>query len=244
MGSAMTMKPLNFLSTLAAFALLLCAISAPASAQPLNLLIFGNSLTYGFDLPESQGFPAQLKRRLLADGFDVMVWNGSNPGDTSADGYARINQALQYNPDLVLVEFGGNDMLDRTDPRVTYRYLDAIIRVCKARGARVILAGMLSLPKNGPNYIVGFNNIYPTLARSHHVPLYPFILAGAFGRPALMQSDNEHPNALGTAVMVAGIAPLIEANLHKIRVASHAARHPRSARLERVPVDGDDTSRR
>jgi len=222
MGSAMTTRPFDLLSTLAAFALLLCAIAAPASAQPLSLLIFGDSLTSGFDLPESQGFPAQLKRRLLADGYDVMVWNGSNAGDTSADGYARINQALQYNPDLVLVEFGGNDMLDRTDPRVTYRYLDAIIRVCKARGARVILGGMLSLPKNGPNYIVGFNNIYPTLAHSHRVPLYPFMLAGVYGHPALMQSDKEHPNALGTAVMVAGIAPLIEANLRKLHVASRA----------------------
>jgi lysophospholipase L1-like esterase len=39
-----------------------------------------------------------------------------------------------------------------------------------------------------------------------------------------MQSDNEHPNALGTARMVAGIAPLIEANLRQIRVAAHEAR--------------------
>lgn len=37
-----------------------------------------------------------------------------------------------------------------------------------------------------------------------------------------MQSDKEHPNALGTAVMVAGIAPLIEANLRKLHVASRA----------------------
>ena len=115
-------------------------------------------------------------------------------------------------------------MLDHTDPRVTYRYLDATIRICKARGARVILAGMLSLPKNGPNYIVGFNNIYPTLAHSNRVPLYTFTLAGVYGHPALMQNDNEHPNALGTAVMVAGIAPLIEANLRSIRVASPTRR--------------------
>ncbi len=208
------------LAKVAALALFLASLAAPAFAQPLNVLIFGDSLTSGFDLPEAQGFPAQLKHRLLADGYNVVVWNGSNAGDTSADGYSRINEALQYNPDLVLVEFGANDMLDRVDPRVTYRYLDAIIRICKARGARVVLAGMLSLPKHGPNYIVGFNNIYPTLAHAHRVPLYPFMLAGVFGHPALMQSDGKHPNALGVAVMVAGIAPLIEANLRRIRVAS------------------------
>lgn len=220
---------LTFLAKAAAFSLLLSSFAAPTLAQPVNILIFGDSLTSGFGLPENQGFPAQLRRKLLADGYDVLVWNGSNGGDTSADGYARIGEALQHNPDLVLVEFGGVDMLDRTDPRVTYRNLDAIIRICNARGARVILAGMLSLPKNGPNYIVGFNNIYPTLAHSNRVPLYPFILAGVFGHPALMQSDNKHPNAYGTARMVAGIAPLIEANIRQIRVARGGPRQRREA---------------
>ncbi|MFA6207508.1 MAG: GDSL-type esterase/lipase family protein, partial [Methylocystis sp.] len=98
------------LSKFAALALLLASFAAPALAQPMNVLIFGDSLTSGFDVPEARGFPAQLKHRLLADGYNVVVWNGSNPGDTISDGYARINEALQPNPDLVLVEFGGNDM--------------------------------------------------------------------------------------------------------------------------------------
>lgn len=115
-------------------------------------------------------------------------------------------------------------MLDHVDPRLIYRYLDATIRIYKARGARVILAGMLWLPKNGANCIVGFNNINPTLAHRDGVPLYPFMLAGVYGNPSLMQSDNEHPNAYGTARMVAGIAPLIEANLRRIRVAAREAR--------------------
>jgi acyl-CoA thioesterase I len=217
----MTKMRFTFLARACALALLALVSAAPAAAQPVNILIFGDSLSYGYDLPEQQSFPAQLKHRLLADGYDVVVWNGSNPGDTSGEGYARINDALQYNPDLVLVEFGANDMLEHVTPAKTFMYLDAIIRICKARGARVILAGMLSLPKNGPNYIVGFNNIYPTLARKDHVPLYPFFLAGVFGNPALMQSDNEHPNAYGTAKIVAGITPLIEANLRRLR--SHVA---------------------
>lgn len=222
----MTKTLFAFLARACALALLALPAAAPAAAQPVNILIFGDSLSNGYDLPEVQGFPSQLRRRLLADGYNVIVWNGSNSGDTAGDGYARINEALQNNPDLVLVEFGANDMLDKTDPRVTYRYLDAIIRISKARGARVILAGMLSLPKNGPNYIVGFNNIYPTLARAHHVPLYPFFLAGVFGHKELMMEDQAHPNAYGTAKIVAGITPLIEANLRTLRprVAAHEAR--------------------
>jgi acyl-CoA thioesterase I len=208
--------------------LLFSAIAKPSIAQPLQVLVFGDSLSSGFDLPEEWGFPSALRRRLQADGYNVLVWNGSNPGDTSGDGWRRIDTALQYNPDLVIVEFGANDMLDHTDPRLTFAYLDAIIRTCKARGARVILAGMLSLPKNGPNYIVGFNNIYPTLARKNRVPLYPFFLQGVYGFPGLMQSDNEHPNALGVQRIVAGIAPLVEQCLRAIspRVAASQSAQP------------------
>jgi acyl-CoA thioesterase I len=222
---AMTMTTRNIrcsgLPALLALALLFVLHASSVAAQPWQILVFGDSLSYGFDLPELQGFPSALRRKLLADGYEVVVWNGSVPGDTSADALARIATALEYHPDLVIVEFGANDMLQHVDPRLTYRNLDAIVSICRAQGARVILAGMLSLPKNGPNYIVGFNNIYPAVARARRVALYPFFLQGVYGNPLLMQSDNEHPNALGVARIVAGIAPLVEHELKSM------ARHER-----------------
>ena len=207
--------PLIFRAFLCA-ALPILAFASSAQAQPLQILVFGDSLSSGFDLEETQGFPSVLKRRLLADGYDVLVWNGSSPGDTSADGLARIDLALEHHPDLVILEFGANDMLDHADPKVVYRNLDAMISIIQTHGAHVILAGMLSLPKNGPNYIVGFNNIYPTLARARHVPLYPFFLEGVYGHPSLMMSDKEHPNAAGVVRMVAGITPLVERSLRSL----------------------------
>ena len=204
---------------------LIAALAAPAAALPLQVLVFGDSLSSGFELTEQQGFPSVLRRRLVADGYNVIVWNGSVPGDTSGDGLARIATALQYNPDLVIVEFGGNDMLDRVDPRVTFSNLDAIIQTIKSRGTQVILAGMLSLPKNGPNYVAAFDTLYPALARKDKVPLYPFFLQGVYGYPGLMKSDNEHPSALGVIRIVAGIAPLVEKCLREIapRIASHTS---------------------
>ncbi|MFY9655077.1 MAG: arylesterase [Methylocystis sp.] len=197
-------------------ALPIMALPSLAFAQPLQILVFGDSLSSGFDLEEGQAFPSVLKRRLLADGYNVIVWNGSTAGDTSADGLARIDLALEHHPDLVILEFGANDMLDHADPRAVYRNLDAMISIIQAQGAHVILAGMLSLPKHGPDYIVGFNNIYPSLARARRVPLYPFFLEGVYGNPLLMLSDKKHPNALGVARMVAGIAPLVERSLRSL----------------------------
>ena len=200
-------------------ALPIVMFASPAAAQPLQILVFGDSLSSGFDLEEAQGFPAVLKHRLLADGYDVGVWNASGPGDTSSDGLARIDLALEHHPDLVILEFGANDMLDGVDPKVTYQNLNAMISIIQARGAQVILAGMLSLPKNGPHYVVGFNNIYPTLARARHVPFYPFFLEGVYGHSSLMMDDKEHPNAAGVVRIVAGIAPLVERTLKSM--ASH-----------------------
>jgi acyl-CoA thioesterase-1 len=125
----------------------------------------------------------------------------------------RLPSALQYGADLVIVELGGNDMLNETDPQTVFGNLDQIIRLCKAEGARVILAGMLSLPKFGPAYKASFDAIYPTLATRHKISLYPFFLSGVFGDPRLMLSDGEHPNVFGVQRIVAGILPIVKKNL-------------------------------
>lgn len=204
-----------------------CLFAANAKALPLKVLVFGDSLTSGFELPDQAGFSSVLLRKLRVDGYDdVIVLNGSVAGDTSGDGLQRISSALQYGADVVIVEFGGNDMLNRVDPRVTFSNLDTIIAICKTQGARVILAGMLSLPKNGPFYDAEFDRIYPALARKNKVSLYPFFLQGVYGHPGLMMSDHEHPNVFGVQRIVAQIAPLVEKNLRAARspLASKAPR--------------------
>lgn len=195
-------------------ALLIYALPASIEAHPSRLLVFGDSLSSGFKLPEEAGFADVLANRLYAAGYsDVLVIKGSVPGDTTANALQRLPSALGSGADLVIVELGGNDMLDGTDPRAVFANLDGIITVFKAQGARVILAGMLSLPKYGPTYKAAFDSIYPTLAARHKISLYPFFLRGVFGDPRLMLDDGEHPNAFGVQKIVASILPLVEKNL-------------------------------
>jgi acyl-CoA thioesterase I len=203
-----------------------CFSPAPVEARPLRLLVLGDSLSLGFMLPEQAAFPYVLARRLHADGYgSVLVVNGAIAGDTTADGLQRLPGALQYGADLVIVELGGNDMLNETDPRTTFDNIDNIIRICKAEDARVILAGMLSLPKFGPAYKATFDAIYPTLAAKHKIPRYPFFLQGVFGHPRLMLSDGKHPNAAGVRRFVAGILAIVETNLMGARSRVHASSH-------------------
>jgi acyl-CoA thioesterase-1 len=97
---------------------------------------------------------------LHADGYgDVVVFNGSVAGETTAGALQRLPSVLQSGTDLVIVELGGNDMLNGTDPRVVFNNLNQIISLSKAEGARVMLAGMVSLPKFGPAYKASFDTI-------------------------------------------------------------------------------------
>jgi acyl-CoA thioesterase-1 len=183
--------------------------AAPAMAKTTEILAFGDSLTSGFGLPQDQAFPARLEAKLRADGLAVHVVNSGNAGDTTAAGLARLDWALAEKPDLVILEFGANDMLRGLDPATVRANLDAMITKIQASGAKLLLAGMLASPNFGEEYQRDFNRIYPELAQAHDVPLYPFLLDGVALDPQFNQPDGLHPNERGVAIMVDNIAPYI-----------------------------------
>jgi acyl-CoA thioesterase-1 len=178
----------------------------------VRVLAFGDSLTAGFGLPREQSFPAQLERRLRADGIEVHIVNAGVSGDTTAGGRARLDWSLADRPDLVILALGANDMLRGIPPATVRANLEAMIERIKASGARVLLVGMRASPNWGAAYEREFNRIYPELARAHEVALYPFFLDGVAMDPELNLPDGLHPNARGMAAIVERIAPLV-ANL-------------------------------
>ena len=181
----------------------------PATAKTPEVLAFGDSLTAGLGLPASEAFPAQLEARLKAEGIDVKVINAGVSGDTTTDGLARLDWALADKPDYVILALGANDMLRGIDPKIVRANLDKMIDKITVSGAKLLLLGMRSTPDWGAQYEHDFDAIYPDLARTHSVPLYPFFLEGVAMNPALNQPDGLHPNERGVAVMVEHIAPLV-----------------------------------
>lgn len=205
-------------------ALLLCSF-VPARAEPLRILAFGDSLTAGFMLPADAAFPAQLERRLRADGFDATVINAGVSGETTAAGLARADFALGEGADLVILELGANDMLRGDDPKVTSANLDKIVTKIEARKAAVLLAGMVASGNFGPDYKARFDAVFPDLAARRGLPIYPFFLSGVAGDKALVLPDGLHPNADGAARIAGGIAPLVEQSLARLK----------NAREQRIP---------
>lgn len=177
------------------------------------MLAFGDSLTAGYGLVESDGFSRQLEARLHAQGVAVKVRNAGVSGDTTAGGRARLGWTLAEPADLVILSLGANDALRGIEPTVTRANLAAMLGELEKRRVKVLLAGMLAPRNLGEDYTRRFDAIFPDLASTHGVPLYPFFLDGVARRPELNQADGIHPNAAGVARIVDGILPHVLALL-------------------------------
>lgn len=200
----------KYVSRLAAglFAMLM-AVAPGAAAEPIRLLALGDSLTAGYGLPTEQSFPAQLESALRDKGYEVAVINAGVSGDTTAGGLARLDWALSDEPDLVLVELGANDGLRGLDPNDTRRNLAQILERLSERDMPTLLAGMYAPPNLGREYGEVFNALYPELAETYSVPLYPFFLEGVAAEISLNQADGIHPNGAGVAVIVENMLPAV-----------------------------------
>ena len=143
--------------------------------------------------------------------------NAGVSGDTSSGGRDRLDWSVPDGTDAVIVELGANDALLGTDPKVTRAALSDIVARLKARKIAVMLCGMLAPPNYGSDYAARFNTIYPDLAKSFGVPLYPFFLEGVAGDPKLDQPDGLHPNAQGVEIIVQNILPSVETLLKQAK---------------------------
>ena len=205
--------PLRLLHMVAA-ALLFNVAALPSRAQqgapPLRIVAFGDSLTAGYGLGQSDAFAAQLERALQAKGHIVSVANAGVSGDTSGGGLQRLDWAVPPGTQAVILELGANDALRGIDPDLTRQALDTILSRLKARDVAVLVAGMRAPANWGPEYVARFDALFGELAAKHGALLYPFFLDGVVGRAALNQGDGLHPTAAGVGEIVTRILPSVE----------------------------------
>lgn len=183
-------------------------LSSPC-AGAVTIAAFGDSLSAGYGLPEGSGFAPVLERKLKSQNLPVTVVNAAVSGDTTSDALLRTDWMLRGKPDLVIVEFGANDMFRGTPLHLVEQNLSDIVERIKQSGAEVLLAGMQA-PKNyAPEYRQQFADIYQAIGDKHQVPLYTFFLEGVALDENLNLQDGIHPNARGVEVIVDNIAPMI-----------------------------------
>ena len=170
------------------------ALAGGGEQATRTVVVMGDSLSAGYNLPPGAGFPAQLGIWLNNNGTQVNIISAAVSGDTSAGGLARIDWAVSgpggARPDLVIIEFGGNDALRGFEPSLTRANLAQMIEILKAQNIPVLLAGMRAPPNMGREYETEFNRLYPELAAAYGVHFYPFFLEGVATVPALNLSDG------------------------------------------------------
>ena len=169
---------------------------AAAATKPVKMVVLGDSLSAGFGLPADAAFPARLEKALKSNGIDVDIGNAGVSGDTSSGGRDRLDWSVPEGTEAVILELGANDALRGTDPKVTRAALSDILTRLKARGIAVLLCGMLAPPNYGSDYATRFDAIYPELAKSFGVPLYPFFLEGV-AADAQAQPGRRHASDRG-----------------------------------------------
>lgn len=190
---------------------------AKGQAKPIKMVVLGDSLSAGLGLPGAAAFPARLQKALKDKGIDIEMTNAGVSGDTASGGRDRLDWSVPQGTQAVIVELGANDALRGINPKITRDALSDIVSRLKARGIAVMLCGMLAPPNYGSDYAARFDAIYPDLAKSFGVPLYPFFLNGVAADPKLNQADGIHPTAEGVDIIVKNILPTVEAFLGTIR---------------------------
>ncbi|MDE0163964.1 MAG: arylesterase [Bryobacterales bacterium] len=174
------------------------------------IVAFGDSLTAGFGAGEGSSYPDFLQRELDKRGYAYQVINEGVSGDTTDMGIARVEIVTSWNPDFVIVAFGGNDGLRvLAIDRMKSNLLRMITELQKG-GAQVILSGMKLPPNYGAEYRKSFEQAFADLAEELNLPFLPFLMEGVGGVPHLMQDDGIHPTAEGNERMALNVLEVLE----------------------------------
>lgn len=204
----------------------------PGMERPLQILVFGDSLTagYGLEDPPRQAYPALLQEKIDTAGYAAEIIPAGLSGESTAGGLTRINWVLRqpqgwpadvpFQIDILVLALGGNDGLRNVALEDTEANLLGIIARARARypELRVLLAGV-EMPVNwGECYREAFNAVYARVAEQADAVLLPSLLKGIGDDPGLMQPDRIHPTVEGhqkmAALVWAKLEPML-ANLSK-----------------------------
>ncbi|MDX1803722.1 MAG: arylesterase [Alcanivorax sp.] len=193
--------------------LLTLLLGLPLPALAGGVLVMGDSISAAYGLDKSRGWVALLTTRLQQNCHGETVINASVSGETSAGGLARLPALIkQHQPELVIIELGGNDGLRGLSPMSMRANLKAMVVQSRASGARVVLLGMRIPPNYGQAYTQLFDQQFRLLAEQLQLPWVPFFLQGVV-QAGQLQADGIHPTAAAQPALLENAWPLIRNNL-------------------------------
>lgn len=158
------------------------------------MICYGDSLTAGYGAPKGKSYPDFLQSKLK-----LKVINKGVSGDTTISALQRFEvDVLGYNPDVVIVELGANDLIQGVELSETKNNLNYIIDELLKKNIRVYVVKfygnqlIFNILKN--NSKREFDNFFEELEDKEGVYLIEDIWEGIWDKH---MSDSIHPNETG-----------------------------------------------
>jgi acyl-CoA thioesterase I len=189
---------------------LLAIQTAPAFADAVRIVALGDSNTYGYGVPRDRTYPAQLEVLLKAKGYDVAITNAGRNGDMTAEGMARLDNAITEETDAAIVFLGRNDWRKGVPAVAIANNLDIIVANLRSRGIEVLL--------------VGFDpNDFSAVATKNDALYYPDFFEGVTllgrkrGKYVVNGDIGRHLNGDGYEVVAGKMLPTVEALILRVQ---------------------------
>lgn len=200
----------RFLHLMAITLWLMLSLSLPQAqagennpSEQYTILIMGDSISAGFGIDKKKGWVALLEQKLATEKTRYNIINTSISGETTSGGANRITKLLkQHQPNLVVIELGGNDGLRGSPIKLIKQNLNYMVQQSKQAKADVLLLGMRIPPNYGQTYSELFARQYQSLASEHRIAYVPFLLKGIAGIDGMMQADGIHPTEAAQVIML------------------------------------------
>jgi len=185
-----------------------CARSdiANLESRGKNIVCFGDSITKGKGVNIAESYPAALAKMTS---FPVI--NAGINGDITSEGLKRVKtDVLDNDPLLVVIEFGGNDYLNKVPLEETIRNIEEMIKIIQARGVMVAIVDISNVLFMGE-----YRQEFKRLSNKYRAIFIPRILEDIVSTESL-KSDAIHPNAKGYKIVAyrvyRGIIPYLTRN--------------------------------
>ncbi len=181
-----------------------------AQANSFTAMVIGDSISAAYGLREEEGWVALAEKQLRERGFEVDMVNASISGDTTVGGLRRLPDALErFDPDLLIIELGGNDGLRGYNPTAMQKNIEDMARLALERDARVLILGMLIPSNYGQAYLKRFSQAFVDAAANTESDFVPFLLEPIAQDRSYFQADGIHPTAEAQPLLVDHVMPAL-----------------------------------
>ena len=161
------------------------------AGRPVQTIVaFGDSLTFG----KGAGGPQKAYPALLEQWTGKKVINLGVSGDTALNAPQRLPDVLAARPDMVLIEFGGNDYMQSLRVEEAVESVSRIVEAVQQAGAIAVIVD------TGAPGMGAYTSSYQKLAKEKQAVFVPGILRNIFHKREY-KDDMVHPNAAGYQIV-------------------------------------------